>query len=74
MTKNIIHAKPYIILYIKYGMKLFINSQMLMLAPKVWEWLSKFIWLYDTGNYLSMLGLNLNHVNKEAPEIHASWL
>ena len=37
---------------------------------EVWDWISNFIPLYDGCNYLSMLGLKLNHGGKRAP---ARW-
>ena len=34
---------------------------------EVWEWMNKFITLYNGCNYLSLLGLKLIHVNKRSP-------
>ena len=41
----------------KCGMKLLIDPSM-----QVWEWISRFIPHFNGCNYLSMLGLKLNHI------------
>ena len=33
-------------------------------TAEVWKWISNFVTLYQACNYLSILGLKLNHVNK----------
>ena len=41
---------------------------------EVWEWISNFVTHYAVCDYLSMLGLKLNHVGQMGPWYDIDWI